>query len=134
MRKIVSLTLLLLLLFGTNAEAATQSAKEHQLPYEKALLSLMFEDIYKAVKENYDFEGVQFYRGKVLYLKMEGGLSFVITIQIETFIGAHNDIGTDTLTFKRDINNGLKLTNYKHTVSPQQKQNLEWFFNRSANP
>lgn len=133
MRKINSLALLLLFLFGTNAEAATQSNKEDQFPYEKALLSLMFEDIYKAVNENYDFEGVQFYRGKVLYLKMEGGLSFVITIQIETFIGAHNDIGTDTLTFKRDVN-GLKLTDYKHVASPQQKQNLEWYFNKSANP
>lgn len=133
MRKIISLVLILLFLFGINAEAATQSTKKDQLPYEKALLSLMFEDIYKAVEENYDFEGVQFYGGKVLYLKMEGGLSFVITIQIETFIGAHNDIGTDTLTFKRDIN-GLKLTNYKHSASPQQKQNLDWFFNKSANP
>ncbi|WEG14419.1 DUF3888 domain-containing protein [Pullulanibacillus sp. KACC 23026] len=132
MRKIISMTLLLLFLFGTNSDAAAQSTMKEPFPFEKVLLSLMFEDIHKAVNENYDFEGVQFYRGRVLYLKMEGGLSFIITIQIETFIGAHNDIGTDTLTFKRDVN-GLKLTDYKHAASPQQKQNLEWYFKNSDN-
>ncbi|MBD8068773.1 DUF3888 domain-containing protein [Bacillus sp. PS06] len=129
MKKNILLTMLILFIAGSSAAAASQSTNEDQSPFEKALVSLMFEDIYKAVEENYEFDGVQSWQHKVVNLKMKNDIEFVITIQIETFIGAHNIIGTDYLTFKRD-DDGLQLINYKHVPSKDKKEILEWYFNR----
>lgn len=115
------------MLFAPLVEAADQSE------YEKALLSLMFEDIYKAVNESYDFEGIQFEKKKIMDLKMTNGLTFDITVQISTFIGAHHTIGTDTLRFKREIG-ALKLVNYNHSPSEHKEKILEWYFNKSTQP
>lgn len=100
---------------------------------EKALISLMFDDSYKAVNENHNIKEVEFKNEKILYLKMTSGLTFDVTIQISTFIGAHNTIGTDTLQFKRDID-GLKLVSYVHKPSEDKDEILKWYFNNSFQP
>ncbi|WP_188455738.1 hypothetical protein [Virgibacillus oceani] len=46
-------------MFSTPALASNQST------YEKALLSLMWDDIYKAVDEHYDIKGIQTWNEKV---------------------------------------------------------------------
>ncbi|MGM7682791.1 DUF3888 domain-containing protein [Cytobacillus sp. Hm23] len=127
MSKTILLFLFLLIPFAHVVEASDQSECE------KALLSLMFEDIYKAVNENYEFEGVQFENWKITDLKMTNGLTFDITVQISTFIGAHNTIGTDTLKFKREID-GLQLVSFDHIPSEHKDEILEWYFNISTHP
>lgn len=122
MRKIIALSLFLFIIpIVPTADALDQSECE------KALTSLMFDDIYKAVNKNYDFKGVEFENEKVLDLKMTNGLTFDITIQISTFVGAHNTIGTDTLRFKREIN-GLELVSYDHKPSEDKDKILKWYF------
>src|SRR5690625_3434898 len=104
------LSLLLIIFFAPYAEA------DNQTDYEKAMISMMFEEINKSVNENYDFKGVQFTDGKILELKMTDRLSFIITIQISIFIGVHNIIGIDHLIFKLELNE-LNLINYENTPS-----------------
>lgn len=108
-------------------EASTQSTCE------KALISLMWEDINKAVNKNYNFEGVQVWNERIISLKMTGGLTFETSVQIDTFIGAHNTIGTDTLILTRELN-GLKLISYKPTPSKHKNEILEWYLMKSAQP
>ncbi|TFB23904.1 DUF3888 domain-containing protein [Filobacillus milosensis] len=127
MRNIIVITVFLLVLFVPIAEASAQT------DYEKALISLMFEDIHKTVDEYYGFEGVQFFDEEILELKMTGGLSFDVAVKISTFIGAHNTIGTDTLKFRREVE-GLKLISYNHIPSEHKEEILEWYFNRSVHP
>src|SRR5690625_4260612 len=104
------MALFLSLMFSTPTIASNLPACED------ALLSLMWEDVQKAIVEHhYDIKDIQSSDGKVLELKMTNGLSFEITIQIDTFVGAHNTIGTDTLKFVREVPDGLKLISYKHT-------------------
>jgi len=124
-KNIPTLSLLLIIFFAPYAEA------DNQTDYEKAMISMMFEEINKSVNENYDFKGVQFTDGKILELKMTDGLSFIITIQISTFIGAHNIIGIDQLKFKRELD-GLKLVNYEHTPSEYKEEILRWYFNKTT--
>jgi Protein of unknown function (DUF3888) len=112
-------------MFSTPTIASNQT-------YEKALLSLMWEDIDKAVVEYYDIKDVQSSDEKILDLKMKNALDFEITIQLNAFIGAHNTIGTDTLTFVRESPNKLKLVKYKHTPTKEKEEILDWYFkNRS---
>jgi hypothetical protein len=124
-KKIIVL-LPLLLLFVTNVEAANKSK------YEKAILSLMWDDIYKAINEHYDFE-VSIWNEKILNLDMQNGLTFKITIQGDVYVGAHNTFGTYTLTFERGIE-GLKLLEYKHIPSKDEKEILDWYFKKSVQP
>ncbi len=108
---------------------STPTMASNQSDFEKALLSLMWEDIDKAVDNYYDIEDVhvQYYDQKVIDLKMKNALDFEITIQLNAFIGAHNTIGTDTLTFVTEEPNKLKLVNYKHTPTKEKKEILEWY-------
>ncbi|GEL77801.1 DUF3888 domain-containing protein [Tenuibacillus multivorans] len=55
--------------------------------------------------------------------------SFVIIIEIDSFVGAHNTIGTDELKFVRK--DDVQLINYKHTPSPNKEKILE-FINRKS--
>lgn len=112
---------------------STPTISSNQSTCEDALLSLMWEDIQKAIVEHhYDIKDIQSSDEKVLDLKMTNGLSFEITIQLDAFVDAHNTIGTDTLKFVREANDGLKLVSYKHTPSKEKKEILEWYFkNRS---
>ncbi|WP_163539581.1 DUF3888 domain-containing protein [Gracilibacillus sp. YIM 98692] len=129
MKKVLIIFLSLFLMFSTPAFASNQSN------YEKALLSLMWEEIYRAVDEYYlnneGLTGVQTWNKKVLDLKMTDGLSFEITIQLDAFVGAHNTIGTDTLKFTREID-GLKLVNYNHTPSKHKEEILEWYLREQS--
>src|SRR5690606_13376716 len=128
MRKAIALSLFLFIIpIVPTVEAYNKSECE------KALTSLMFDDIYKAVNENYDIKDVQFENEKILDLKMSSGLTFYITVQISTFIGAHNTIGTDTLQFKREID-GLKLVSYDHKPSKDKDEILKWYLNKSSQP
>lgn len=114
-------TLFLVFLSSTPTIASNQSNCEN------ALISLMWEDIHKAVNEYYyDIEGVQFTDEKILNIKMKNALDFEITIKIDTFIGAHNTIGTDTLKFVQEELK-LNLVSYKHNPSKDKKEILEWF-------
>lgn len=108
--------LFLILMFSTPTFASDQSA------YEKALLSLLWEDIDRAVVEYYDIKDVQYFDEKILDLKMKNTLDFEITIQLAAFIGAHNTIGTDTLTFVQEAPDKLKLVHYKHTPSKEKRK------------
>lgn len=117
----------LLLLFLINPVTSKVEATG-QSDYEKAVLSLMFDQIYKAVNDNYDIQGVQFEDQKILSLNMTNGLTFDVTIQIQTFIGAHNTIGTDTLRFKRELN-GVKLVRYSHHPSPHSDELIKLYMN-----
>lgn len=127
MKKVLVIFSTLYLMFSSSAVASNESTCE------KALLSLMWEDIYNAVEEHYNIEGgVQSWNKKVLDLKMTNGLTFEITIQLDAFVGAHNTIGTDILKFVREGPEGLKLVSYKHTPSKHKKEILEWYLkNRS---
>ncbi|OZU87590.1 hypothetical protein CIL03_15995 [Virgibacillus indicus] len=118
--------LLLILMFSTPAIASNQST------YEDALLSLMWEDIRKAVVEYYDIKDVQSSNEKILDLEMKNALDFEITIQLDAFIGAHNTIGTDKLKFVREAPDGLKLVSYKHTPSKYKKEILERYFKNQS--
>ncbi|WP_246145557.1 DUF3888 domain-containing protein [Bacillus rubiinfantis] len=109
-----------------NAQAANNS------PCEKALLSLMWEDINNAIAKQYDF-GVSIWNEKIVQLQMQNGLTFQITIQGDVYVGAHNTFGTDTITFEREID-GLKLVSYKHTPSKDKQEILDWYFKHSAQP
>lgn len=124
---VIFTTLFFSLMVSTTTIASNQSTCED------ALLSLMWEDIQKAIVEHhYDIKDIQAFDEKVLDLKMKNGLSFEITIQLNVFVGAHNTIGTDTLKFVREVPDGLKLVSYKHIPSKEKKEILEWYFkNRS---
>lgn len=121
MKKVLVILSILFLTFSTHAFALNQSSCE------KALLSLMWEDIYKAIDDHYDIEGVQSWKTKVLDLKMTNGLSFEITLQLDTFVGAHNTIGTDKLKFVKEVPDGIKLVSYKHTPSKHKNEILKWY-------
>lgn len=119
---VIFTTMFLIIAFSTPTIASNRSNCEN------ALLSLMWEDIRKAVNEyHHDIEGVQFFNEKILDIKMKNALDFEITIQLEAFVGAHNTIGTDTLKFIREAPAGLKLVSYKHNPSKDKKEILEWF-------
>jgi hypothetical protein len=106
---------------------STSSLATNQTTCEKAFLSLMWEEIHQAIDEYYDIEGVQAWKMKVLDLKMTNGLSFEAIIQLETFVGAHNTIGTDKLKFIKEVPDGIKLVSYKHTPSKHKDEVLKWF-------
>ncbi|MGP4064038.1 DUF3888 domain-containing protein [Oceanobacillus sp. M65] len=69
---------------------------------------------------------------KIVDLKTKNALDFEITIQLDAFIGAHNTIGTDTLTFETEAPNKLKLVNYKHTPTKEKKEILEWYLKNQS--
>lgn len=127
MGKVILFSLAFFTILVPLAEASEQTECE------KALLSMMFDDIYKAVNEHFEYEGVQFTDEKVLDLKVTNGLSFDITIQISTFLGAHNIIGTDTLRFKREVG-GIKLVDYRHTLSEYKQEILDWYYKNQLIP
>jgi hypothetical protein len=120
-KKVIVILSLLFLTSSTTALATNQAT------YEKAFLSLMWEEIQQAIDEYYDIEGVQAWKMKVLDLKMTNGLSFEAIIQFETFDGAHNTIGTDKLKLIKEVPDGIKLNSYKHTPSKHKDDVLKWY-------
>jgi hypothetical protein len=125
-KKIIVVLFLLYPLLAGNVQATNETQCE------KALLSLMWEDINKAIAEQYDFE-VSIWNKKILHLEMLNGLTFRITIQGDVYVGAHNTFGTDTMTFERGIE-GLKLLDYKQKPLKNKQEILDWYFKHSAQP
>jgi hypothetical protein len=107
--------------------SSTPALAINQTTCEKAFLSLMWEEIHQAMNEYYDIDGVQAWKMKILDLKMTNGLSFEVIIQLETFIGAHNTIGTDKLKFIKEAPDGIKLVSYNHTPSKLKDEILKWY-------
>jgi hypothetical protein len=120
-KKVIVIWSLVFLMTSTPASAINQTTCE------KAFLSLMWEEIHQAMDEYYDIDGVQAWKMKVLDLKMTNGLSFEAIIQLETFIGAHNTIGTDKLKFIKEVPDGIKLVSYNHTPSKHKDEILKWY-------
>jgi hypothetical protein len=120
-KKVIVILSILFLMSSTPALATNQTTCE------KAFLSLMWEEIHHAIDEYYDIEGVQAWKMDVLDLKMTNGLSFEAIIQLETFVGAHNTIGTDKLKFIKEVPDGIKLVSFKHTPSKHKDEVLKWY-------
>ncbi|MCU5378591.1 DUF3888 domain-containing protein [Bacillus cereus] len=89
----------------------------------EVLINLLLEPISKEV-ENYYKEPKLWYRGfeKILEIKTDKTNSiFYVTVQIQTFEGAHNPpYGEDTITF-RIKGNDVKTINYKHRDIPEEE-------------
>jgi hypothetical protein len=120
-KKVIVIWSLVFLMSSTPASAINQTTCE------KAFLSLMWEEIHQAMDEYYDIDGVQAWKMKVLDIKMTNGLSFEAIIQLETFIGAHNTIGTDKLKFIKEVPDGIKLVSYNHTPSKHKDEILKLY-------
>ncbi|HDR7669206.1 Uncharacterized protein BCZB5J_04170 [Bacillus cereus] len=89
----------------------------------EVLINLLLEPISKEV-ENYYKEPKLWYRGfeKILEIKTDKTNSiFYVTVQIQTFEGAHNPpYGEDTITF-RIKGNDVKTIHYKHRDIPEEE-------------
>ncbi|WP_242308284.1 DUF3888 domain-containing protein [Bacillus cereus group sp. BfR-BA-01524] len=107
--------------------------KINRIPVPKKLLKevvieLLLEPISKEV-ENYYKEPKLWYRGseKILEIKKDTtNYTFYVTVQIQTFEGAHNPpYGEDTITFLIK-GNDLKTIHYKHRdISEEESNKLE---------
>ncbi|MEJ9121934.1 DUF3888 domain-containing protein, partial [Bacillus thuringiensis] len=104
--------------------------KINRIPVPKKLLKevvieLLLEPISKEV-ENYYKEPKLWYRGseKILEIKKDTtNYTFYVTVQIQTFEGAHNPpYGEDTITF-RIKGNDVKTIHYKHRDIPEEEPN-----------
>ncbi|WP_142308291.1 DUF3888 domain-containing protein [Bacillus wiedmannii] len=89
----------------------------------EVLINLLLEPISKEV-ENYYKEPKLWYRGfeKILEIKTDKtNIIFYVTVQIQTFEGAHNPpYGEDTITF-RIKGNDVKTIHYKHRDIPEEE-------------
>ena len=89
-------------------------------------MNLLLEPISKEV-ENYYKEPKLWYRGfeNILEIKKDEVNSiFYVTVQIQTFEGAHNPpYGEDTITFRiiKGKGNDVKTIHYKHRDIPEEE-------------
>lgn len=79
------------------------------------ILSLFTPKINDAVEQYYN-ERRQYWREKIINIKEIGNYKYELTIQIETFVGAHDaPVGKDTLVFTTNLND-IKLKKFTHQV------------------
>ncbi|MED4355028.1 DUF3888 domain-containing protein [Schinkia azotoformans] len=79
------------------------------------ILSLFTPKINAAVEQYYN-ERRQYWREKIINIKEIGNYKYEVTIQIETFVGAHDaPVGKDTLVFTTNLND-IKLKKYTHQL------------------
>lgn len=82
--------------------------------YEEFILTSLSSNILEAIKKHHgDYK--QYWQDKIICLKRQGDTRlFDITVEIETFEGAHNPpYGLETITFRQDID-GLHIFDYQH--------------------
>jgi hypothetical protein len=99
---------------GAYSESTTQQT--NNLIKDNAIISLLLDDINKAIQTYYNDPNKSFWKAKIIDLKSigEGIYEFEVTIKLETFKGAHNPpYAEDILVFSRKIE-GIKLIKYQH--------------------
>jgi hypothetical protein len=99
-----------------DAYSETTTQQTNNLIKDDAIISLLLDDINKAIQTYYDDPNKSFWKAKIIDLKRigEGIYEFEVTIELETFEGAHNPpYGKDILVFLRKIE-GIKLIKYQH--------------------
>lgn len=113
---LVFLSIYFLSISSSDAYSETTTQQKNNSIKDDAIISLLLDDINKAVQSYYNDPNKSFWKAKIIDLKRigEGIYEFEVTIEIETFEGAHNPpYGKDILVFSREIE-GIKLIKYQH--------------------
>jgi hypothetical protein len=119
LKKILFLVFLTIFFFSISigdAYSDTTTQQTNNLIKDDAIISLLLDDINKAIQTFYNDPNKSFWKAKIIDLKRigEGIYEFEVTIELETFEGAHNPpYGKDILIFSRKIE-GIKLVKYQH--------------------
>jgi hypothetical protein len=94
----------------------TSTHKTNNPINDDAIISLLLDEINEAIQNYYKDPNKSFWKAKIIDLKRigDGIYEFEVSIELETFEGAHNPpYGKDTLVFTRKIE-GIKLIKYLH--------------------
>ena len=98
--------------------SALQKAETNPYPYQRLVVTLLYDDIKTAINEYYDYQprGYDLYNAEVTKLEPTRGWSnFNVTIEVESFYGPHNPPhALEIMTFKIALAEEPELINYVH--------------------